>query len=58
MKKCKTCKHSRPCKDKPRRIVCTHPDRHDDVLAHYFGSLKETDYCALHEGKRKEKHHD
>lgn len=51
MKKCKNCKYFRPCEDKPRRGVCTHPDRTDNVLVHYFGSLKETDYCALHERK-------
>lgn len=51
MKKCKNCKYFRPCEDKPNRGVCTNPNRHDRMLAQYFGSLKETDYCALHERK-------
>lgn len=52
MKKCKNCEYFRPSEDKPNRGVCTNPDRDDGKLVHYFGSLKETDYCALFE-KRK-----
>lgn len=58
MKQCKNCKHFRPCEDNPRRGVCTNPDRDDGNLVYYFGSLKDTDYCALHDSKRKELRHD
>lgn len=51
MKKCKNCKYFRPSKEK--RGECVHPERKDNVLVHYFGSLKETDYCALHKRKGK-----
>ena len=51
MKKCKNCKYFRPCENNAKRGKCVHPERKDDVLVHYFGSLKETDYCALFEAK-------
>lgn len=53
MIKCKTCRYFVPCEDKPKRGECTHPDRNDNEMVHYFGSLKETDYCALHKRKGK-----
>lgn len=55
MTKCKSCKYFRPCEDKSRRGVCTNPQRKDKVLVHYFGSLKETDYCALFDKKENAK---
>ena len=53
MIKCKTCRYFVHCEDKPKRGECTHPDRNDNEMVHYFGSLKETDYCALHKRKGK-----
>lgn len=50
MRKCKKCKwfiHS--CNTESQRGRCAHPERKDKVLVHYFGSLKETDYCTLFE---------
>ena len=47
MKKCKNCNYFRPCKNRSKRGKCAHPERKDNKLVHYFGSLKETDYCAL-----------
>ena len=49
MRKCKNCEYYRPCEDKVKRGVCVHPERNDSVLVYYFGSLKETSYCALFE---------
>lgn len=54
MPKCKNCKYFRPGKDTTNRGECTNPERNDKMMVHYFGSLKETDYCALHERKEKE----
>lgn len=48
MRKCKNCKHFRQPVNS-HRGECTHPDRNDGKLVYYFGSLKETDYCALYE---------
>lgn len=53
MRKCKNCKHYRPCKNKAKRGKCVHPERKDDKLVYHFGSLKETDYCALFEAVEK-----
>lgn len=47
MKKCKNCKHFRQPVNTSGRGICTNPDRKDGNLVYYFGSLKETDYCAL-----------
>ena len=52
-RKCKNCEHFRPCEDNPKRGKCVNPERNDEVMVHYFGSLKETDYCALYERKKK-----
>lgn len=54
MRKCKNCKYYSPREDQPKRGECTNPERNDKMMVHYFGSLKETDYCALHERKEKE----
>lgn len=51
MSKCKNCKYYCPCKNKLKRGKCAHPERKDDKLVYYFGSLKETDFCALFETK-------
>lgn len=48
MSKCKNCKYFRQPVNS-HRGECTHPDRNDGKLVYYFGSLKETDYCALYE---------
>lgn len=56
MRKCKNCKYFSPYSDKPKRGKCTNPRRNDLKLVYYFGSHKETDYCALY--ARKEKKHD
>lgn len=50
MRKCKNCKHYRPCENKAQRGECVHAMRKDKKLVYYFGSLKETDYCALFDG--------
>ncbi len=46
--KCKNCKYFRQPVN-TNRGKCTRPDRNDGKLVYYFGSLKETDYCALFE---------
>ena len=52
MKRCTNCKHWCPLKDNPQRGTCNNPERNDKIMVHYFGSLKCTDYCALHEDKK------
>ena len=56
--RCSNCKYFRPCEDNPKRGECVNPERNDDVMVHYFGSLKENDYCALYEGRSKAVHSD
>ena len=48
MPKCKNCKYFRQPVNTSGRGECTNPVRNDDVMVHYFGSLKETDYCVEH----------
>lgn len=52
MPKCKNCKYFRPGKDTTNRGECTNPTRNDEVMVHYFGSLKETDYCVEHTSEK------
>lgn len=54
MPKCKNCKYFRPCKDNAKRGECTNPVRNDEIMVHYFGSLKETDYCAEYTNRERE----
>lgn len=51
MKRCDNCKYWSPLKDNHKQGECIHPEREDKKLVHYFGSLKCTDYCALHDTK-------
>ena len=54
MRRCKNCKYYRPCEKSNKRGKCIHPKRDDIRLVHYFGGLKETDYCTLYDGGSKD----
>ena len=43
---CKNCEYWNPLENDQQKGVCSHPERNDKKLVHYFGSHKADDYCA------------